>query len=242
MATKKTQTRRIMKIPLIELLRPGARHSTKVGVELAFEALRALIIRATPAEHYSTRHRWHSTCVLGVLGGAGAVNGQQRPVCSLDDLFPRFHEALLGDTGCRPELDRWRKEQGIGFDTVLEHRCRHYGWRQLPLQTRYQCEHDLKQALKDLLEDSVGTPLGVSLNPFHKSARTTHRIDCLVSATGFEFTLHYGFKSPFEDRMDSEWSHTLAHTENEEPFVDTLSRAIDRFTQLTARTPQAHAA
>lgn len=49
-----------------------------------------------------------------------------------------------------------------------------------------------------------------------------------VGPESFNFELAYGFKDPRIDNFDSRWYETLASTEGDEPFLDTLARAIHR--------------
>lgn len=84
--------------------------------------------------------------------------------------------------------------------------------------------------------DAVGQTTAVSLNSVHYAARVVHKIDVTISPTGFSFKLRFGFKSPAEDPLDSEWEYCLARSvpdnvtpEQPEPFLDTLRRAVDKY-------------
>ena len=73
----------------------------------------------------------------------------------------------------------------------------------------------------------------MALNSVHDEARVVHSIGIVVGAKRFSFVLRYGFVDPREDRFDSEWSETLAETIRDEPFLDTMARAVARFAELT---------
>ena len=231
-AEKRARTRRRARIELIEFLRPDYYWPNPYTLEMAFQVLRWLIKSATGGG-YVTQHQGHRTCAVGLMGGVGAVNGACKPILSLADLRSRFHAAILGATRYRPEVQRWRTDKGISADAVLEMDIRHYSPRRAPpSHLPWQCDRDIEIALTVLLEKSPGRKLAVSLNSVHRSARRVHSVGILVGPNGFEFELRYGFKDPRKERFDSEWNHTLAQTESEEPFLDTLARAIAEFDRL----------
>ena len=231
----KPRTRRKAVIHLIEFLRPDGYWPTPYTVEMAFQVLRWLITSASGGG-YVTRHQWHDTCAVGLMGGVGAVNGGCRPIRSLENLSKRFHWAILGSDRYHPEVARWRADKGIHANAVLEMGIRHYSpLRAPPAHLPWRCQRDVENAITWLLEETVGQKLVVQLNPAHKGARVVHYVGILVGPNGFEFRLHYGFKSPKVDQFDSDWSYTMAESEGDEPFLDTLARAISEFNRLSGK-------
>lgn len=231
--SKKPRARRSADIALIEFLRPGSNWPIPYSTEMAFQALRWLITSAM-GDQYITRHTWHDTCPVGLMGGVSAVNGGFRPVLNLMDLRHRFHMALLMRDDFRPEIARWREEKGIAVDAVIRMHFRHYKPMSPPAHLPWHSEDAINKSLTGLLEQSHGKILSTQLNSVHVGARVVHRVDVAIGASGFNFLLHYGFVDPAVDRMDSEWSHCLAMTEGDEPFLDTLARAVTAFDQLTS--------
>lgn len=197
------------------------------SVEMAFQALRFLIASAS-GSGYVTRHHWHSTCAVGLMGGAGAVNGGCELVNSMDDLRSRFHSALLSKTYPGSEVDRWRRDKGIDVNAVIRMPFRHYKPFHPPSHLPWRCEDDVRKDLTELLVNSVGIKLAASLNSVHRSANVVHSVGIRVGPESFNFELAYGFKDPRIDNFDSRWYETLASTEGDEPFLDTLARAIHR--------------
>jgi len=229
----KPRTRRSAEIALIEFLRPDHAWPWPYGIEIAFQALRYLIASATGGQ-YVTQHQWHRSCAVGLMGGAGAENGGCRPVTSLADLRSRFHSALLArDDG---EIARWRADKGIHIGAVINMAFRHYKPFSPPPHLPWRSENDVQKAVVRLLEASAGKRLTYQLNSVHKTAKVIHRVDIIVGPTAFHIILRYGFKDPGIDRMDSEWTHPLASTEGDEPFLDTLARAVAEFERLTTST------
>lgn len=239
----KPRTRRFADVALIELLRPDPYWPDPYSTEMAFQALRGLIASAS-ADEFVEHHQWHTSCAVGLMGGAGAKNGACRAIASRADLRERFIEALLARPRWRPEVARWRTAKGIHVDAVLRMRFRHYKPYHPPAHLPWRSEADITAALDALLEKSVGSRLAVALNSVHDAARVVHSIGIVVGATGFKFVLRYGFVDPREDRFDSEWAETLAQTVRDEPFLDTMARAVARFAELTTsrQTDQTRAA
>lgn len=229
----KARTRRSAKIALIEFLRPDHYWPNPYTIEIAFQALRWLIASAAGSE-YQTQHQWHRTCAVGLMGGEGAVNGGCKPIKSLSDLRSRFHNAVLAKGDCRPEIQRWRDDKGIHVGAVIDMAFHHYKPFSPPGHLPFRCEADVIKALEQMLERSAGRILTTQLNSVHAGAKVIHSVDVSVGASGFRFCLHYGFVDPTVDKHDSEWSHQLAKTEGNEPFLDTLDRAIAALAQLTA--------
>lgn len=230
----KPRTRRSADIALIEFLRPGVWWGHPYSIEMAFQALRWLIASAA-GEKYVEHHQWHSTCAVGLMGGVGAVNGGCRPIKSLNDLLQRFHLAMLSRTDFRPEVARWRDDKGIHVGSVINMKFRHYKPDNPPAHLPWRSEDGIKKTLEHLLEQSSGKILTTQLNSVHADARVIHGVDLNVGADGFSFWLLYGCKDPAVCRMDSEWRHMLARTDGDEPFLDTLARAVAEFEKLIAQ-------
>lgn len=228
----KPRTRRSADIALIEFLRPDIWWPQPYSIEMAFQALRWLIASAV-GDRYIVQHQWHRSCAVGLLGGEGAENGGCRPIRSLADLQSRFQAALLARTEMRPEIVRWREDKGIRVDAVINMAFRHYKPLNPPAHLPWRSEADVQEALTRLLQKSGGAILTTQLNPVHAGAKVVHRVEIIVGATGFRFLLRYGFHDPAVEPMDSEWTHHLATTEGDEPFLDTLARAVANFAQLT---------
>lgn len=233
----KPRTRRFADVALIELLRPDPYWPDPYSTEMAFQALRWLVASAS-SEEFVEQHQWHASCAVGLMGGAGARNGACRAIASRADLRERFIEALLARPRWRPEVARWRTAKGIHVDAVLRMKFRHYKPYHPPAHLPWRSEADITAALDALLEKSVGNRLAVALNSVHNDARVVHAIGIIIGAKGFEFVLRYGFVDPREDRFDSEWAEKLAQTVRDEPFLDTMARAVTRFSELTAAHEQ----
>lgn len=229
----KPRTRRSANIALIEFLRPDGYWPSPYSLEMAFQALRWLIASAR-GEQYVTRHQWHRTCAVGLMGGRGAVNGAGTPVKSLADLQRRFQLALLAGANGRPEVARWREDKGIHVDAVVTMAFRHYKPFSPPLHLPFRSEAAVHDAVNQLLEKSAGKILTTQLNSVHAGAKVIHNVDVSIGHDGFDFTLRYGFVDPAVSKNDSEWAYSLASTEADEPFLDTLARAIAKLDQLTA--------
>lgn len=229
----KPRTRRSAEIALIEFLRPDGYWPMPYSIEMAFGALRWLIASAV-GEQYVTHHRWHRTCAVGLMGGEGAVNGGCRPIKKLADLKKRFHMALLSRGDCAPEVVRWRADKAIAVDAIIHMDFRHYKPMTPPPHLPWGSEADIQKAVEQLLEQSTGKILTTQLNSVHAGAKVIHGVDVTVGVNGFRFTLRYGFVDPTVDPIDSEWDYCLAKTEGDEPFLDTMARAVASFEQLTA--------
>lgn len=232
----KPRARRSANLALIEFLRPDGYWPSPYSLEQAFQALRWLIASAA-GEQYVTRHQWHRSCAVGLMGGAGAMNGASRPIKTLADLQSRFQMALLAGTTHRPEVARWREDKGIHVGAVIKMVFRHYKPFSPPDHLPWRCEAAVHDAVTQLLEKSSGKILTTQLNSVHAGAKVTHGVDVTVGANGFCFTLRYGFVDPAVDIHDSEWAHPLAVTDADEPFLDTLARAVAKLAQLTAVVP-----
>lgn len=227
----KPRTRRSADIALIELLRPDHAWPWPYSIEMAFQALRYLIASASGGE-YVTQHQWYRSCAVGLMGGAGAENGGCRPVMSLADLRSRFHSALLARDF--DEVARWRADKGIHVDAVINMAFRHYKPLSPPSHLPWRSENDIRKTVVRLLEESGGQRLTHQLNSIHKAAKVIHRVDVIVDPAAFHIVLRYGFKKPSPGVGDSEWAHSLAVTEGDEPFLDTLARAVTEFERVTA--------
>lgn len=239
----KPRTRRFADVALIELVRPDPYWPDPYSTEMAFQALRWLIASAS-GDAFVEEHRWHTSCAVGLMGGAGAQNGACRAIRSRADLRERFIQALLARPAWHPEVARWRAAKGIHIDAVVRMKFRHYKPYYPPAHLPWRSEADITESLDSLLEKSIGTRLAVALNPVHDDARIIHDIGIIVGARYFDFLLHYGFVDPRVDPCDSEWTESLARTIGDEPFLDTLARAVARFGELTTprETPEAQAA
>lgn len=224
----KPRTKRSARVALIELLRPDGYWPEPYSLEMAFQALRCLIASAA-GDEFKEQHEWHTSCAVGLMGGVGAMNGQCRPITCLADLKDRFKQALLARTYWRPEVARWRTAKGIHVDTVLNLRFRHYKPFYPPKHLPWNSEAQIRSALDALLQASIGKRLCVSLNSVHKRARVVHAVGIYVSSRRFRFELRYGFRDP----RGSYWAETLAMTQHDEPFLDTLARAVSRYEELT---------
>lgn len=228
----KPRTRRSAKIKLIELLRPDPGWPSPYSLEMAFQALRCLIASATGQE-FIEQHEWHTSCAVGLMGGAGARNGACRAVTSWADLKDRFVQALLARTDFRPEVARWREAKGIHVGAVLDMKFRHYKPFYPPAHLPWVSEAQIRTALDTLLQESTGKTLAVQLNQVHAEARIVHSVGIVVGVQSFRFVLKYGFHDPRVEPMDSSWCVTLAETVRDEPFLDTLAYAVGKYAQLT---------
>jgi hypothetical protein len=198
---------------------------------MTFQALRWLIDSASDIK-YVEQHYWYKSCVVGLMGGRGAENGGCRPIKSLNDLLSRFHMALLASPKYRPEVVRWRKDKGIYTMAIIPMRFRYYKAGQMPSHLPWRSEIEIEKCLDDLLQKSSGKILNTQLNDCHADANVVHKVELTVGKDGFLFDLLYGCVDPAESTQDSEWGYRLAKTEGDEPFLDTLARALAEFERV----------
>ncbi len=172
----KPRTRRFADVALIELLRPDPYWPDPYSTEMAFQALRWLIASAS-SEQFVEEHRWHTSCAIGLMGGAGARNGACRAIRSRTDLRERFIQALLARPAWRPEVARWRAAKGIHIDAVVRMKFRHYKPYYPPAHLPWRSEADIKESLDSLLEKSTGVRPrgGAESSPRRCAHRPRHR-------------------------------------------------------------------
>jgi hypothetical protein len=221
---KKTPRRHGAKVALIEFLRPTSFWPYPYSIEMAFQTMRCLLVSGVG---FKTRHPWHTTSVTSLLGGTSPDHSYVRPVRSLEDLRHRFQLALFANGS--PELDAWREARGINAYAVLDLSFLHYKPMAAVTHLGFESEDSVRKTLVDMFEHSAGKTTAVSLNCIHHSARVLHGIDVQFRPEGFSFILRYGFLGPSKQEPDSEWDYRLAATEKDEPFLDTLARAVEAY-------------
>lgn len=229
---QRARTRRSATVHLIEFLRPDSYWPYPYSLEMGFQALRWLIASAADPR-FVEQHQWHTSCAVGLMGGASAQNGACRPITSVDDLKQRFTYALLGSDRHRPEVTRWREHWGIHPTAQIEMRFRHYKPHHPPAHLPWRSEAQIRDALTALFEHSVGQKLNVQLNSVHRRARIVQRVGIYVGPKLFWFVLNYGFTDARKNPCDSTWSQELAVSKSDEPFLDTLARAIEQLSSWT---------
>jgi hypothetical protein len=210
-----------MKFRFLDLLRPD-RFPYPYSLEQAFHIFKWMV---TTGEEYT---RYGSPGVRDLLNMRPSClnSGQVNPITSLDDLRRRFHYALLAHEEV-PLATSWKKANGICIQAEKWLAFPHY----TPFGGNFGSEFDIEKSLKKLLEMSRGTNLNVSLNECHTDARWVCGVSVEVIPRGFYFVMHYGCE---EDAGSSSWGHTLACSIDNEPFTDTMRRAISALAAMTA--------
>jgi len=227
----KQRLKRSASVKLIDLVSPDYSWPYPYSIEQAFQTFRWMVASGS---RYADPEEPTVIDLLSDTSGQGHVT--VRPVGNLEDLRRRFHLALFSKLH-GAAVSRWRLECGIRVDQAITLPYRHYKPLNALTHLGFKCEADIRQKLVALLQVKSGTKLTESLNSIHKRARTIHRVDLSVHAKGFAFQVHYGFNAFGPRQMDSEWSHNLAHTVGDEPFLDTFARAANEFERLTAGPP-----
>ncbi len=144
-------------------------------------------------------------------------------IYSIDHLRKRFHYALLYDDSWNSLTTAWKKDNGIGINESKWIYFKHY----IPFDHPEYSEKDLQDTLEKLLNEQ-DRKLNISLNNCHPRARFAYRVSIRVLPERFDFVMSYGYKNDH-----SSWDYILAQTENNEPFTDTMFRAIEKFKSLT---------
>lgn len=226
--TRKQPTRRNTVVQLEAFLRPDSFWPSPYSTEQAFQLFRALLDSGRPYRDPRTR-----AGVIELLSMASGCNfSAVTPIRNLADLRERFRWVFFGEI-FGDAVDRWRRECGISAYGEFNIPYRHYKPKAPVFHLGFQSESDIRKALHTLLNTPAGTKLAASLNYAHKKkARTVHRVDLSVRESGFSFDLHYGYNAMLPGQSDSEWQHQLASTIGDEPFVDTLARAIAEFQRI----------
>lgn len=208
------------KIRFIDFVRPD-HFPYPYSIEQAFHVFQWLV--ATGSEFTRYQHPG----VYDLLSMKPSVCGIDPvyPITSLSDLQRRFHWALLSGNEVPLVVD-WKKSHGISIQTTKWIRFPHYD--PFAGTSAFKSEDAVRKALEKLLGESRGKDLNVSLNSCHLGARWVRDVKVAVHPKGFTFVMDYSFPE------DSSWWHySLATTENNEPFTDTLRRAIDALAQMT---------
>ena len=230
---KPTRRRHHAKVALVEFLRPSASRYCDYSLEVAFQTMRHFVATGVG---YKTRHQWHTTSVTSLLGASSIDGyGYPRPIDSIEELFDRFHVALF--TRSSGEAEAWRKAHGVHAYAELELHFLHYKPFAPVPHLGFQCEDGIKKEVNRLFVEARGKKTSVSLNSIHQGATAIHRVDVTISPEGFWFNLHYGFLTPEEKERtgegDSEWHYLLAGSRKDEPFLDTLRRALNAYDFIT---------
>lgn len=215
------------KISFVEFLRPDGYWPNPYSLEQAFHVLQWMVKtghehqkygRSGPIELLSKK----PTCICF---------GEIDPITSIADLRSRFHHALLSKWAA-DQAKAWRAANQIDVQTTKILTFRHYPpfsggglWR---------CEGDVGTGLRDLFHHGSTQRTALSLNSIHTTARTCKDVRIHVSRRGFRFVLTYGWP---DEESSSCWSHELARTEGDEPFLDGLARAVTALAELTERVP-----
>jgi hypothetical protein len=218
--------KRSAEIRFIEFVRPDGYWPYPYSTEQAFQVFRWMV---TTGKEYT---KFGAPGVTELLSTNPTCLNFSRvhPITSREDLRKRFHYALLSNYGT-PFVDQWRKANSI---SVTESRRLHFPhYTPFMGAGAYESERDIKDALDALLGKSRGKVLNVSLNDCHKRARWVGGVDIVVSEQGFSFNMDYGYEK------DSGWNHILAATNKNEPFIDTMHRAIVALAEMTGKEMQA---
>lgn len=210
------------KISFIEFIRPGSCWPYPYTLEQAFGVLQWM---ARTGRKYSRKIEW------GYHGPIEALSCQPtcRSFCSVSaittiaDLRERFHYALLTNYDESGAIAAWRNAERITLDGKRILTFPHHepfsggqGWN---------CEADIQKAIEKLFNDGQNSRLAVQLNSSWDAARECHKVVIHVLPAFFVFDLKYGFDG-------STWTHELARTKDNEPFLCTMRRAVDAFYSL----------
>ncbi|MCC5610728.1 hypothetical protein LC612_29255 [Nostoc sp. CHAB 5834] len=226
----KTKYRHKTEVSLMEFVRPANDWPYPYSLEMAFMLFRHFL---TTGEGYQTELPYSSVSVGTFLKGSNANNYYPQAITSIQDLRGRLYNAFFGrGWDC---IERWREEQGVNAYGQLALKGLHYDLRRPVEHLSFESQSQLGTLLTDLLRHSAGKTTAVSLNSIHHDARVVHKVGVMVGTKGYRFDLYYGFKAPGEH--DSEWSFTLAQTQNvmvggkkkQEAFLDTFRRALDMY-------------
>lgn len=208
------------KLRLINFLRPDC-FPYPYAIEQAFHVFQWMVLTGKDYTKYGRPGVFELLSMSPSCLGFSSV----RSITSLEDLRRRFHYALLSVTEM-PLVAEWKRVNGISIEAEK--------WLHFPHYTPFignplGSERDIQDALSKLLGQSRGTTLNTSLNSCHPGARWVGGVSIIVSPSGFKFVMDYGFVE------DTGWSHTLAESENNEPFTDVLRRAIAALASMTAQ-------
>lgn len=203
------------KISFVELVRPDYFWPQPYTLEQAFGVLQWLVKTCSP---YGGLRTSGPICTLSrkpTCVGFTSI----APIESLDDLRQRFHFALLSGTG-GSETQKWRDAERVHIGESRIIRFPHHN----PFEggEGWNCEADIGKALEKLFHDGRHSRLAVQLNPRWDAARECHKVIIHVLPASFFFYLRYGFNG-------SAWTHELARTKDNEPFLCTMRRAVDAF-------------
>ena len=218
--------KRCAEVGFIDFVRPDGFWPYPYTTEQAFQVFRWMVTTGKEYTKYGAPGVIDLLCKQPTCLNSRRVN----PIHSREDLRTRFHYALLSNLG-GPIVDEWRRVNGI---SVTESR-RLYFPHYTPFagNSVYESERAIEDALDNLLGKSRGMVLNISLNDCHKRARWVADVDISVSENGFSFDMDYGYEN------DSGWKHVLAATIKNEPFIDTMHRAITALAGLTEKKEQA---
>ena len=205
------------KIRFIDFLRPES-FPYPYTIEQAFHVFRWMV--STRAAY----QEWMRSGVYELLSMKPTCinHSSVDPITSLDDLRCRFHWALLS-AAVLPIAANWKQDMGISIQGEKIVVFPHY----TPFENT-QSEDDIQKALKSLLSESGGTVLNVSLNDCHPKAQWVGGVTLSVHPKRFAFAMDYGYKN------NTGWNYELAATKDNEPFTDTLNRAIRTMSKISA--------
>lgn len=214
--------------PLIELLRPEGYWPQPLSTEQAFELLRWMATTGASKPEYTSQLGWGRAGIHELLtGGSGLSRGRVEPISSLQDLRRRFHYAILSGATSEGQV-RWRRDFGVdpaGVVTVRRPTFKpfaalpHLGW---------SSEQAIAEDIERLTTGSAGTRMAIDLNGVHADCRTLHGVRIAIDAEyGFALSIRYGDTPP--DVHGSSWDVTVAHSREDESFLQTFARARDVF-------------
>lgn len=216
------------KIRFIEFLRPDSFWPYPYTLEQAFHVFQWMVKTGTD-ETYRVDGQWGSSGPLELLSRKPTCVNHFAvdPITSIEDLRLRFHYALLSQYPNSGVLS-WRKEEGIRIDSsrmiYFPHGdendpCAYFGGSQA------YSSGSQKETLKQLFSQGRTATLQQQLNSFHPGAVECHGVRVYVTPAIFRFELSYGYAG-------SSWQHDLAATQENEPFLRGLSRAVKEFNSL----------
>jgi hypothetical protein len=218
--------KRSAEIRFVDLVRPDGYWPHPYTIEQAFQVFRWMVTTGKEYTKYGSAGvtellSMQPTCLNFIC---------VRPIISREDLRQRFHYALLSNYGGQI-VGAWKKANGISLAESRRLYFPHY--TPFTATAGFESERAIKDALDALLIQSTGKVLNVSLNECHKKARWVGRVDIAVSERGFSFNMDYGYEN------DSGWKYVLAATIKNEPFIDTMQRAISALAGMTEKKTKA---
>ena len=221
------------KIAFIAFVRPDCYWPAPYTIEQAFEVFRWMVRTGSAFERPT---RWGRNGPIETLSCSPSCTGfgHVNPIVSLADLRRRFHFGLLSAHASSSGVDEWRAAENVRVDAEKIIAFRHH--KPFSGGAGWTCEAEVFKAINGLFADGQSLRTARSLNPVHPSARTCKSVKIAVEGDRFRFFLTYGWP---DEESTSCWTHLLAWTEGNEPFLATLARAATSLAELVHERAEA---